>query len=85
MGEFRDGREELVLHRPGRADVLRGGALRTEVPDVVEEFPQTPRFGPETDGPEVDVVSGAEVGLHCSPAGTGEEFEEADYSGAVIP
>jgi hypothetical protein len=53
--------------------------------DVRVDLAKVPRFGPETDGPEVALVASAEVGLQGVPAGTGEELEEADYSGTAIP
>lgn len=66
-----DCREELVLRTPGSVEKRGEGGLRAEVLDVRVELPQVPRVGTEADGPEIDQVPSAEVGLQSVPAGTG--------------
>lgn len=85
MENLGDRREELVLGTPRGVKERCGRRLGAEVLDVRVELAEVPRFGPETDGPEVALVASAEVGLQRVPAGTGEELEEADYSGTAIP
>ena len=85
MEDLGDRGEELVFGAPGGVEVPGDRRVRAEVLDVRVELAEVPRFGPETDGPEVALVASAEVGLQRVPAGTGEELEEADYSGTAIP
>lgn len=71
MEDLGDRREELVFGAPCGVKERCGRRLGAKVLDVRVELPQVPRVGAEADGPEVETVASAEVGLDRVPAGTG--------------